>query len=574
MIPDLPALIPRCAHPNHLHQIQAHLTTSGLLRSSVYLHNSLIRAHSHTNSPFNSIPLYAQILRFGLYPDTHTYPFLLKACSLIPAAPQGLSAHAHALKLGLDSHLFVNNALIHFHSVIRRVDDARRLLDGARQVDTVSFNSMISGYARIGDLVNARKLFDEMPMRNVVSWSAIISGYVQRGCSKEALGLFSQMQTEGFQPDDTTLVGVLAACAHLGALELGKWVHSYLKSNGIRMSMFLGTSLIDMYAKCGEVELGLRVFNEMREKNLLVWTTMIKGLAMHGRALEALQFFSKMERLGVVPDDIAFIGALCACTHAGLVDRGRKIFESMVRQYGIQPKIEHYGCMVDLLARNGLLDEARRLVESMPMEPDALIWGALMAGCRFHRNVELAEYVVRHLIRLEPDSSGVYVLLANIYAASGRHSDAKNIRYLMKKRGVEKTPGCSSVEIRGNVHQFIVGDMSHPQMKDILAKWEEIEGRIRLEGYLPDKKEVLLDIEDEEKEDALSRHSEKLAIALALFSTEDGMSIRVVKNLRVCRDCHLVTKLISKVYGREIIVRDRMRFHLFKEGTCSCKDYW
>lgn len=454
------------------------------------------------------------------------------------------------------------------------MSDARRLLDEAALFDEVSFNSMISGYARLGDLQNARKVFDEMPARNVVSWSAMVSGYVQGGRSKEALDVFSQMQAEGCKPDDTTLVGVLAACAHLGALEQGKWVHSYLKGNNLRVSVFLGSALIDMYSKCGDAELGLKVFKEMRDKNLLVWTTMIKGLAMHGRGLEALQLFSEMEGSGIVPDDIAFIGALCACTHAGLVNKGRKMFDSMIQQYGIKPKIEHYGCMVDLLARNGLLDEAQKLIECMPMKPDALIWGAIMAGCRFHKNVELAEYAVKHLIQLEPECSGVYVLLGNIYAASGRHNDARGIRYLMKRMGVEKTPGCSLVEIKGMVHQFIVGDTSHPRIKDILAKWNEIEGRIRIEGYVPDKKEVLLDIEEEEKEDVLSRHSEKLAIAFALISTGDGMSIRVVKNLRVCRDCHHVTKLISKVYCREIIVRDRTRFHLFKNGICSCNDYW
>ncbi|XP_008803874.1 pentatricopeptide repeat-containing protein At5g66520-like [Phoenix dactylifera] len=574
MSPDFPALISRCTHPRQLHQIQAHLTAAGLLVSSVFLHNTLIRAHARTPFPHSSLALYAQLLRSGLLPDTHTFPFLLKACSLIPARPQGLSAHAHALKLGLDSHLFVNNALIHFYSVVGAIADARRLLDHARDVDVVSYNSMISGYVRTGDLGRARRLFDGTPARNVVTWSAMISGYAQGGCSKEALGLFSRMQAEGFKPDDTTLVSVLAACAHLGALEQGKWVHGYLRSNGIKISVFLGTSLIDMYAKCGKVELGLEVFNGMQEKNLLAWTTIITGLAMHGRGLKALKLFSEMEKCGVVPDDIAFIGALCACMHAGLVNEGCKIFDSMSRHYGIRPKIEHYGCMVDLLARNGLLHEARHFVESMPMEPDALIWGALMAGCRFHRSVELAEHVVKHLIQLEPDSSGVYVLLANIYAASGRHDDARKVRFLMKKKGVQKTPGCSLIEIGGTVHQFLVGDTTHPQIKDILMKWEEIENRLRLEGYVPDKKEVLLDIDEEDKEDALARHSEKLAIAFGLISTVDGMAIRVLKNLRVCGDCHHVIKLISKVYDREIVVRDRTRFHLFKGGSCSCKDYW
>ncbi|RWV88477.1 hypothetical protein GW17_00049433 [Ensete ventricosum] len=571
---DYPRLVSRCTHRKQLNQIQAVLTSSGRLLSSVFLHNVLLRAHSRTPSPIPSIPLYTQLLRFGLRPDTHTFPSLLKSCSLLLALPQGLSAHAHALRLGLDSHLFATNALIHFYSVAGDLASARRLLDASPETDPVSYNSMISGYVRAGDLDRARMLFEEMPERDTVTWCAIISGCVQGGRSKEALAFFSRMQIDGFEPNDMTLVSVLSACAHLGALEQGKWVHGYMRSNGIKISVFLGTSLIDMYAKCGQVELGLKVFEEMREKNLLTYTTMIKGLAMHGQGLEALRLFSHMETSGFVPDDVAFIGVLCACTHAGLVDQGREILDSMSRRYGIKPKLEHYGCMVDLLSRNGLLDEARDLVESMPMEPDALVWGALMAGCKVHRNVELAEHAVKHLIQLEPDSSGVYVLLANVYASSGRHDDARKVRLLMKKRQVEKTPGCSLVEIGGRIHQFLVGDIAHPQIKDILLKWDEIESRIRLEGYVPDKKAVLLNIDEEEKEDALARHSEKLAIAFVLLSTEEGMPIRVVKNLRVCSDCHQVTKLISKVYNREIVVRDRTRFHLFKGGSCSCNDYW
>ncbi|VAH73225.1 hypothetical protein VPH35_050233 [Triticum aestivum] len=323
-----------------------------------------------------------------------------------------------------------------------------------------------------------------MPEKNAVSWSAMVNGYVQAGDGREALRVFSQMQAQGVRPDDTVLVGVLAACPQLGALEQGKWVHGYLRANNIRMTVFLGTALVDMYAKCGEVQLGMEVFEGMKDKNVLAWTTMIKGLAMHGRGSDSLVLFSQMESSGVKPDDIAFIGALCACTHTGLVDKGRQLFNSMVNNYGIKPKIEHYGCMVDLLARNGLLSEARDMVEKMPMKPDALIWGALMAGCRFHKNVELAEYVIKHWIELEPDKSGAYVLLGNIYSASGRHASAREIRHLMREKGVEKTPGCSNVEINGVIHQFIVGDLSHPRIKDILTKWYEIDSRIRLERRL------------------------------------------------------------------------------------------
>ncbi|KAL5221448.1 hypothetical protein ABZP36_026161 [Zizania latifolia] len=574
-------LLSRCgSDARTILRIQAALFTSGILRQSADLHNALIRALAGSARPHLALPLYCHLLRAGLLPTPHTFPSLLKSLALSPAVPGApslaLAVHAHAVKFGLEGFLLVSNALIRVHAgLLGRLSDALMLLRTAASVDASTFNTLITAYARAGLVADARALFDEMPERNAVSWSAMVNGYVQAGDGREALGLFTQMQAKGVRPDDTVLVGVLAACAQLGVLEQGKWVHGYLKANDITITVFLGTALVDMYAKCGEMQLGLEVFKRMKEKNVLAWTTMIKGLAMHGRGSEALTLFSQMESLGVKPDDIAFIGALCACTHTGFVDKGRELFNSMVRKYGIKPKIEHYGCMVDLLARNGLLTEAREMVEKMPMKPDALIWGALMAGCRFHKNVELAEYVIKHWIELEPDKSGAYVLLGNIYAASGRHASAREIRHLMRKKGVDKTPGCSTVEIKGIIHQFIVGDLSHPCIEEILAKWDEIDSRIRLEeGYVPDKKEVLLDIEEEEKEDALSRHSEKLAIAFALINTSDDTPIRIVKNLRVCHDCHHVSKLISKVYGREIIVRDRTRFHLFKAGSCSCKDYW
>ncbi|RCV30450.1 hypothetical protein SETIT_6G095800v2 [Setaria italica] len=537
---------------------QAALVTSGRLRRSAELHDALIRALSRSARPHLAHPLYAHLLRAGLLPTPHTLPSLLKSVALSLAAPGAsalaLAVHAHAVKLGLERFLLVSNALIRVHAgLLGRLDDGLLLLRTAAAVDAASFNTLITAYARAGRVADARKLFDEMPAKNAVSWSAMVNGYVQAGDGREALEIFARMQAEGVCPDDTVLVGVLAACAQHGALEQGKWVHGYLKANDTRITVFLGTALVDMYAKCGEVQLAMDVFEAMKDKNVLAWTTMIKGLAIHGRGSEALTLFSQMESSGVRPDDIAFIGALCACTHAGLVDKGRELFDSMVRKYGIRPKIEHYGCMVDLLARNGLLGEAKEMVQKMPMKPDALIWGALMAGCRFHKNVELAEYVVKHWILLEPDKSGAYVLLANIYAASGRHNSAREIRHLMREKGVDKTPGCSTVEMKGIIHQFIVGDLSHPRIKDILAKWHEIDSRNAAQIFFQLLMTMSVGIQTQILFAALSRHSEKLAIAFALISTSVDMPIRIVKNLRVCHDCHHVTKLISKVFDLTVV---------------------
>ncbi|KAF5186175.1 Pentatricopeptide repeat [Thalictrum thalictroides] len=424
-------------------------------------------------------------------PRCRRQPLLIKACTQAHAFLLGWSVHAHAVKFALAYNLYLRNALIHFYSMNERIKDANILFDVNERLDVVSWNSMKSAYVRIGDIRNARFLFEEMPERSEVTWSAMIVGYVQCWLCKEALG----------------------------ALEQGRWVHGYMKSNGMEESVFLGNALIDMYAKSGEEELALEVFNGMEEKNLLTWTTLIKGLAMHRRDPEALKLFGDMEKSGILPDDNTFIGVFCACAHAGLVDQGRQIFHLKSRKYGYTPKIEHYGCMVDLLARGGMLNEAREMVESIPMQPDPLIWGALMAGCRFYQNVELAEYVGKHLLQLEPDNAAVYVLMSNIYVASGKQENVKKIRALMKKAGASKTAGFSLIEIRGTIHQFIiVRDIAHPQIIEILIRWEEIERLLKMGGFVPNRAEGLLDIDEEDKIEALTRHSEKLAIAFRLIS--------------------------------------------------------
>ncbi|XP_049933012.1 pentatricopeptide repeat-containing protein At5g66520-like [Nymphaea colorata] len=502
-----PVILQKCATMKQLKQIHAHFITAGLLDSNVFLlgrlfafcadtdsgdldyaHlvftqirspdiffvNTIIRGYSTSPTPTKSIQFYTHLLRSRQAPDLYTFPFVLKACTQLSDVWQGETIHGQAIKFGFSSYVYVGNALIHMYGFCGHVETARQLFDGISERDVVSWNSMISVYAKLGDAREARSLFDAMPERNVISWSAMIACYVQQGSSKDALNIFSQMQADKVMPHKSTLVSVLSACAHLGALEQGKWVHAFVGSNGMKLSVVLGTALIDMYSKCGCVDLALKIFHEMHEKNLLAWTTMIKGLAMHGRGHEAVNLFTDMLALGIEPDDIAFIGALSACTHAGLVAEGRQYFEMMSTVYNVSPKIEHYGCMVDLLARVGQLDEAREMVETMPMCPDSLIWGALLAGCKFHGNVELAESVAKHLIQLEPENCGVYVLLANIYAASGRHGDARKLREKMKTKRLMKTPGCSVIEINGTIHQFLVGDTSHPQIKKIQAMWEGI----------------------------------------------------------------------------------------------------
>ncbi|KAL5216450.1 hypothetical protein ABZP36_007851 [Zizania latifolia] len=434
--------------------------------------------------------------------------------------------------------------------------------------------ALVDMYAKCGELDEARRLFDGMRSRDVVAWSAMISGYTQADRCREALNLFSEMQSTEVSPNDVTMVSVLSACAVLGALETGKWVHSYVRRKGLPLTVVLGTALVDFYAKCGCIDSAVEAFKSMPLRNSWTWTALIKGMASNGRGREALELFSSMREANVEPTDVTFIGVLLACSHSCLVEEGRRHFISMSQDYGIQPRIEHYGCMVDLLGRAGLIDEAYHFIKTMPIEPNAIIWRALLSACTVHKNVDIGEEALKQIIPLDPSHSGDYILLSNIYASVGRWKDAAMIRREMDMRGIEKIPGCSLIELDGTVFEFFAEDSDHPQLREIYEKVEEMIKSIKMAGYIPNTDDARLDVDENEKEVSVSHHSEKLAIAFGLMKLRPGATIRLSKNLRVCVDCHSATKLISKVYNREIVVRDRNIFHHFKDGYCSCNDYW
>ncbi|KAK7860083.1 pentatricopeptide repeat-containing protein [Quercus suber] len=368
--------------------------------------------------------------------------------------------------------------------------------------------------------------------------------------------------------------GVLPAISCFGALELGKWVHLYAEKNGIEIDDVLGSALVDMYSKCGSIEKALQVFERLPRKNAITWSTIIGGLAMHGRANDALDYFSRMERSGVTPSDVTYIGVLSACSHAGLVDEGRSFFSHMVKAVGFEPRIEHYGCMVDLLGRAGHLEEAEELILNLPIRPDDVIWKALLGACKIHGNIEMGRRVAKVLMDMVPHDSGSYVALSNMYASSGNWEAVADVRSMMKEMDIRKDPGCSWIELDGEIHEFLVDDDSHSRAKEIHSMLDEIANQLRLIGYRPDTSQVLLHLDEEEKESALQYHSEKIAVAFGLICTSPHTPLWIVKNLRICEDCHSSMKLISKIYKRKIIIRDRKRFHHFEHGSCSCKDYW
>lgn len=441
---------------------------SRVQKPSIFLWNSIIRGLSTGRKPEDAVLFFADMLRGGFRPNNYTFPFLIKACTEASQIRCGVSVHSLVVKNGLESDTYIRSTLIRLYGGGKDLGGARKLFDECSEGDVVSWNSMIDGYVKcgelglarsifdrmisrdtiswntvingyglLGDLSEARNLFDQMPRRNVISWNSILAGhakcgdvdgarrifgempqrdvvswnamlacYAQSGRPNEALELFSLMRRENVKPTDATVVSLLSVCAHLGALDQGKAIEAYMRDHGIDINTILGTALVDMYGKCGDIRRAEEIFRALEHKDVLAWNTIIAGMAMHGHAREALGLFEEMAANGPAPDDITFVAVLSACSHSGMVDRGRQLLNSMETTYGIDPKVEHYGCLIDLLARAGLLEEALDVIGSMPMAPNPGAWGALLGGCKIHGNVDVGEAAGKRLLKLQPEHSG------------------------------------------------------------------------------------------------------------------------------------------------------------------------
>ncbi|XP_010557955.1 PREDICTED: pentatricopeptide repeat-containing protein At5g66520 [Tarenaya hassleriana] len=554
----------------------AQMVFDSLHHPDTFLWNLMIRGFSSSNEPERSILLYRQMLCRSAPLNVYTFPFLLKACSNESAFGETKQIHAQIIKFGYAGDVYATNSMINAYAVTGNVQFAHRLFDRSPLRDIVSWNSMIKGYAKVGKMGIALKFFQNMPEKNVISWTTLISGYVQAGMNKEALDLFRGMQNADVEPDHVSLANVISACAQLGALEQGKWIHAYVSKRSIRLDSVLGCVLIDMYAKCGEMEEALSVFRKMKKDSVQAWTAVISGFACNGNGRAALSQFMEMQNMGIEPNEITFTAVLTACSYNGLVGEGKLLFRSMERSYNLKPTIEHYGCMVDLLGRAGRIDEAKELIENMPLKPNAVIWGALLKACQIHKNVELGERIGEILMRMDPHHGGRYVHTANLYAMARKWDRAVETRRRMKDQGALKVPGRSTISVDGTVHVFFAGDRSHPEIEGIHSKWKAIRAKLGEKGYMAEAEDMRIDLLEEEREVemAMEQHSERLAIAYGMMKSKAGSTLRIVKNLRVCKDCHTVTKLISKIYQRDIVMRDRIRFHHFSDGKCSCGDYW
>ncbi|XP_059066000.1 pentatricopeptide repeat-containing protein At3g26782, mitochondrial [Cryptomeria japonica] len=534
---------------------------------------AIIAGYAQNGQVGKALEIFNQMQLAGTKPNSSTFVSILPACAEMGTLEHGINIHQKIIESGFSSDLVVVTALMHVYAKFGNTEKAYQMFEKIHNADVVSWNTMITGYAQNGFLDKALRLFEEMPHRNTVSWNAIIAGFGQNGLVEKAMEIFKQMQQTDIKPDASTFASILPACAKMGTLEQGMEFHQKIIENGFLTSTVV-TALIDMYGKSGSLKKASKLFDKIKPADVASWNALIAGYAMHGHSKDALKLFELMKLSEANPNHITFVCILFACSHSGLVDDSCRYFNQMTDSYGIMPAIDHYVCMVDLLGRADCFEKALNFIMKMPMKPDSVVWLSLLGACKSHVNIGLGEFMATLLFELDPTNGAPYILLSNIYAKAGRWAEVQKVRKLMKDRGIQKIPGCSWIEVQKMIHVFCVGDRSHPQTQDIYAKLEKLSWEMKAAGYIPDTRPVSNDVEEEEKEFLLSHHSEKLAIAFGLLQTANGTTIRIVKNLRVCGDCHTATKYISKVVEREIIVRDAHRFHHFKHGKCSCGDYW
>ncbi|XP_058114554.1 pentatricopeptide repeat-containing protein At5g66520-like [Magnolia sinica] len=604
-IPSTISLLHTCQNLEQLKQIHAQFVVVGLIRRcpmagklvesyvstshidhawsvfdridgpDAFAYNTMIRGLTVGGQANDSLLLFNRMVLNGLMADNYTYTFMLKACSRLSALMEGKQVHCMIIKVGMRPDNYIHSSLIHMYGISDSLDCARKVFDGFSEENTLIKNAMITVYLQHGRVDDARDVFDGMMMKDDATWSAMVSGYTKNCMFMEALGVFWEMTACGAHPNESMVVSALTACAQLGALDQGRWIHLHVcRRIEAEMSVVLGTALVDMYAKCGSIDNSYEVFRSMTRRDVVTWTAMISGFAMHGYAEKSFELFDEMVVAGIQPNEAVFVAVLSACTHAGHVEMGGHYFDRMTLDFGITPSIEHYGCMVDLLSRAGHLAEAEDLIASMPMEPNPIIWGTLLGACRNHKDLARGKRAFNHLIALEPRSGDRFKLIGHVLAVAGKGEDAIKVRKLIKENEMGTTSGSSCIEVDGMVHEFVAGDIGHKDAREIYMMLDEMKRRIEEVGFVARREEVVLNIDEEEKEIALSRHSERLAIAYGLLRSGPKSLIRVYKNLRICTDCHRAIKFISKEFGREIIVRDRSRFHVFKGGECSCMDYW
>nr|KAJ0196093.1 hypothetical protein LSAT_V11C700365690 [Lactuca sativa] len=504
--------------------------------------NAMVFGFISSGNSHEAWELFTQMHKNGKKPDEITLATMCKASSFLVSSKHGKQIHGYALKHGVDQDLYLSSSLLDM-------------------------------YIKCGEITDAHKVFDEMPTPDDVAWTSMISGCVENGNEDNVFLIYHKMRQSGVFPDEFTFATLIKASSLTTSLEQGKQIHANAIKSDCVLDTYVNTSLIDFYAKCGNIEESYQLFKRTRVQNIVIWNAMLVGLAQYGHGKQALELFNELKSVAnLSPDKVTFIGVLSACSHSGLIQEAYEHFNTMIENYGIAPDIEHYSCLVDCLGRGGRLLEAEKLIESMPFQPSGSMYRALLNACKLQGDMKTGKSVAKKLLELEPFDASAYVLLSNIYAGSNQWSEVADSRRMMMMKNVKKDPGFSWINVKRKAHVFVVDDRSHLESEKIYEKVEDLVKLIKEDGYVPDTDYVLLDVEEEEKERSLYYHSEKLAIAFGLMSLDECVTIRVIKNLRVCGDCHNAIKHVSKVFGREIVVRDANRFHRFSNGVCSCGD--
>ncbi|CAN6485847.1 unnamed protein product [Victoria cruziana] len=452
---------------------------SGKLKPNLIAWTSLISAHAKCGRPHDVMDLFREMNSRGDGTNAEIVAVVLSVCTDQDSVEKGKEVHGLVVKRGFESYRFVKNALIYVYGKCGEVDNSHRLFVGMDQKDIVTWNSMISCYASSGRCDEAHELLCQLGQEhpeeeltpNVVSWSAVIDGFSACGRSSESLELCRRMQMAGITPNYVTIATLLSPCAELAALHIGKEIHGHALRSFVNLEVIVSNGLIHMYAKCGNLGYAHRVFDRTVCKDLISWNSIIAGYAMHGLGRTALCMFDNMN---LRPNHVTFIAVLSACSHAGLVNEGRLLFDRMTREYLLSPSVEHYACMVDLLGRAGLVNEARNLIKDLPMEANACVWGALLNSCRIHKDTVIAEETASRLFDLEPKTTGSYMILSNTYAACGRWEDSAKVRMLTRVKGLRKSPGHSWIEVKSKVYMFTAGNSWQPGLAEICGVLETL----------------------------------------------------------------------------------------------------
>lgn len=512
-------------------------------RIDIFAYNSILTGLVENGYLMKGIEVLRKMIIQHVKWDTVTYVNVFGLCACLKDLRLGLQVHSKMLMSNVKCDAYVCSAVINM-------------------------------YGKCGDVLNAQRIFDGLQNQNVVLWTAIITANFQNSCFEEALNLFAKMKLQGAKPNEITFAVLLNASAGLSALRNGHLLHACIEKSGFKDHIVVGNALINMYAKGGTIESAYQIFSGMIYRDAISWNAMICGYSHHGLGGDALLVFKEMLAAEEHPNYVTFVGILNACSHLGMVQEGLYYLNYLMKQNGIEPGLEHYTCIVSLLSRAGRLDDAWNFMKSIPVKWDVVVLRTLLNACYVHQNYDLGKHIAGLVLQMDPNDAGTYTLLSNMYAKAKMWDRVVKMRKLMRDISIKKEPGVSWIEIRNATHIFLSEDFKHPEYNQIYEKVKELLAMIKPLGYVPNNDAVLHNVEDEQKDDHLSYHSEKLAIAYGLMRLPSRSPIIVIKNLRMCEDCHMAIKLISKVTSRKIIVRDCNRFHHFQDGCCSCADYW